>query len=134
MILISFLFTAKRALMMSSSHSRSGPRSRSRARSRGPTRRRSPRSRVHRDLKENVMAVAVRTIAFHLRVTCCMGAEVPKASHIWVMGLLLRLQRSLTSEDRSKKRPPEIQCVSPSDTTRHAADESSDTSEYNDDS
>ena len=53
-ILISFLFTAKRTLMMSSSHSRSGSRSRSRARSRGPTRRRSPRSRVHRDLKENV--------------------------------------------------------------------------------
>ena len=44
-ILISFLFTAKRTLMMSSSHSRSGSRSRSRARSRGPTRRRSPRSR-----------------------------------------------------------------------------------------
>ena len=83
------------------------------------------------------MAVAVRTIASHLRVTCCMGmlatAEVPRASHIWVMGLLLRLQRSLTSEDRSKKRPPKIQCVSPSDTTRHAADESSDTSEDNDD-
>ena len=52
-------------------------------------------------------------------------AEMPRASHIWVMGLLLRLQRSLTSEDRSKKRPPEIQCVSPSDTTRHAEEESS---------
>ena len=44
-ILISFLFTAKRTLMMSSSPSRSGSRSRSRSRSRGPTRRRTPRSR-----------------------------------------------------------------------------------------
>ena len=60
-------------------------------------------------------------------------AEVPRASNIWVMGLLLSLQGSLTSEDRSKKRPPEIQCVSPSDITRHAEDESSDTSEDNDD-
>ena len=81
------------------------------------------------------MAVAVRTIASHLRVTCCMGmlatAEMPRASHIWVMGLLLRLQRSLTSEDRSKKRPPEIQCVSPSDTTRHAEEESSEVDDEN---
>ena len=44
-ILISFLFTAKRSLMMSSSPSRSGSRSRSSSRSRAPMRRRSPRSR-----------------------------------------------------------------------------------------
>ena len=60
-------------------------------------------------LKENAMAVAVRIIASHLRVTACMGlpatAEVPRASHLWVMGLLIKLQGSLTSEDHSKKRP-----------------------------
>merc|ERR1712055_672068 len=45
LILIFFLITAQRTLMMSSSHSGSGSRSHSSARSRGPTRRRSPRSR-----------------------------------------------------------------------------------------
>ena len=43
------------------------------------------------------MAVVVRTIASHLQVTCCMGlpatAEVPRASHLWVMGLLIKLQK-----------------------------------------
>ena len=43
------------------------------------------------------MAVAVRTIAFHLQVMCCLGlpatAEVPMASHLWVMCLLTRLQQ-----------------------------------------
>ena len=45
------------------------------------------------------MAVAVRTIASHLWVTCCLGlpatAEVPMASHLWVMGLLIKLQKEL---------------------------------------
>ena len=48
-------------------------------------------------MKENAMAVAVRTIASHLWVTCCLGlpatADVPLASDLWVMGLLMRFQK-----------------------------------------
>ena len=46
------------------------------------------------------MAVAVRTITSHLRVTCCMSmlavTEMSRVPHICVRGPLLRLQRSLT--------------------------------------
>ena len=70
--------TAKRTLMMPSSHSGSGSRNHSRARSRGPTRRRSPRSRS-----------------------------------------------SSGSEGEC------FQCVSPSDTTRHAEEESSEVDDEN---
>ena len=60
----------------------------------------TPDPEVNQDQKEKVMAVAVRTITSHLRVTCCMGmlaaAEMSRVSHIWVRGPLLRLQRSLT--------------------------------------
>ena len=59
----------------------------------------TPDPEVNQD-QEKIMAVAVRTITSHLRVTCCMDmlamAEMSRASHIWVMGPLLRLQRSLT--------------------------------------
>ena len=123
---------------MSSPEYRSGSRrSRSKSRSRTPARRRYSRSRSQSGSEEESYGGSGQDNYFPPPGDVLYGyatAEMPRTSHIWVMGLLLRLQRRLTSEDRAKKRPPEFQCASPSDTTRHAADESSDTSEDNDDS
>ena len=117
-ILISFLFTAKRTLMMSSSPSRSGSRSRSSSRSRGPRRRRSPRSRSH-----SGSGVEGGSGQYARRGSSRSRFTMDRA----------RKRRRSRSEDLDMPSRPKSNALVPVDTTRHAADESSDTSEDDDD-
>ena len=59
----------------------------------------TPDPEVNQD-QEKIMAVAVRTITSHLRVTCYMSmlavTVMSRASHICERNPLLRLQRRLT--------------------------------------
>ena len=112
MILISYLFIAKRVSKMSSSTSRSSSMSRSCSRSRGPRRRRSPRSKSHSGSGDEGCGGR--------------GQDARRGSS---MKDRSRKRRPSRSEDQDTPSRPQSNALVPVQHTRHATEESSDSSE-----